>query len=166
MKKTTYMMIAMAVLVVLFVSACGGAAPQAVSPGNQEQAPVCQSSDSCSAPDVKDTIASDRYCVDKVPYQNILIDEGVTFEVLDPSTLTCVDNGTKVDGKHVIECHGKSAWKTQVKFTNTACGGANLATDSGKCQEGFGYDAANSCCSSLSGAGSTTITVNMGACAN
>ena len=29
MKKTTYMMIAMAVLVVLFVSACGGAAPQA-----------------------------------------------------------------------------------------------------------------------------------------
>jgi len=116
MKKTTYMMIVMAVLVVLFVSACGGTAPQAAS-GNQELAPVCQSSGSCSAPVVKDTIASDRYCVDKVPYQNILIDEGVKFEILDPSTLTCVDNGTKVDGKHVIECHGKPAWKTQVKFT-------------------------------------------------
>jgi len=133
MKKTTYLMVVMAVLVVLCVSACGGAAaPQA----SEDQAPACQSA-SCSAPAVKDTVASDRYCVDKNPYQNILIDDGVTFEALDPANLTCADNGTIVDGKHVVECHGTPAWKTQLKFTNTACSGDNC---------------------------STTITVNMGAC--
>jgi hypothetical protein len=135
MKKTTYLMIVMAVLVILFVSACGGAAAPQESV-DQAPAPACQSA-SCSAPDVKDTVASDRYCVDKNPYQNILIDDGVTFEVLDPANLTCADNGTIVDGKHVVECHGTPAWKTQLKFTNTACSGADC---------------------------STTITVNMGAC--
>jgi len=136
MKKTTYLMIVMTALVVLFASACGGAAAPAAPA--EDSAPECQS-DSCSAPNVKDTVASDRYCVAKIPYQNILIDDGITFEVLEPDKLTCMDNGTKVDGKRVVECHGTPAWKSQVKFTNTACSGANC---------------------------STTITVNMGACSD
>jgi hypothetical protein len=161
MKSPIYPMIALAVFVVLFVSACGGAAP--ASPA-QSLAPACQAATSCAAPAVVDTVASDRYCVEKVPYQNILIDDGVSFEVLNPDKLTCVDNGTKVDGKHVVECHGTENWSSQVRFTNTACGGAALQAGTGQCQEGFGYDAAQSCCAPLNAAGSVTITVNMGEC--
>jgi hypothetical protein len=192
MKKTTYLTIVMTVIVVLFASACGGttvpaaqppvesaptqapvqAAPQAQAPAEQAApaattfAPACQAAASCAAPDVKDTVAAERYCVQKIPYQNILIDDGVVFEVLDPSKLTCADNGTKVDGKRVIECHGTEAWSSQVKFTNTACNGASLQTGTGQCQEGLGYDAAQNCCAPLTSgdAGSITITVNMGEC--
>jgi len=164
MKKTTYLMIVMSVFVVLFASACGGAATPAAS--GQTFAPACQAATSCAAPAVIDTVASDRYCVDKVPYQNILIDDGVAFEVFEPDKLTCVDNGTKVDGKHVVECHGTENWASKVKFTNTACGGAGLQTGTGQCQEGLGYDAAQNCCAPLTAgdAGSVTITVNMGEC--
>jgi len=190
MKKTTSLLLAVTVFVVMFASACGGSAapatqaaqpPVEIAPTEvppveaatqplatvQSFAPACQAAASCAAPAVTDTVAAERYCVEKVPYENILIDDGVTFEVLDPTNLTCVDNGTIVDGKHVVECHGTAAWATQVKFTNTACGGsANLATGTGQCQEGSGYDAAQNCCAPLNagGAGSVIITVNMGQC--
>lgn len=192
MKKTIYLMLAMTVLAATFASACGSSpapatqaaqppveiAPTEIPPVEaaaptqplatvQSFAPACQAAVSCAAPAVKDTAAAERYCVEKIPYENILIDDGVIFEVLDPTKLTCVDNGTVVDGKHVVECHGTEAWASQVKFTNTACGGsANLTTGSGQCQEGLGYDAAQNCCAPLTAgdAGSVTITVNMGAC--
>jgi len=192
MKKTIYLMIAMTVLAGLFISACGSPAPTAQPPVEpaptqapaqpepapteppaalpaatvQTFAPACQAAAPCAAPAVKDTVASDRYCVEKVPYQNILLDDGVTFEVLDPANLTCADNGTMAEGKHVIECHGSPAWKTQVKFTNTACSAPSLQTGAAQCQAGLGYDAANNCCAPMPAAasGSVTITVNMGAC--
>lgn len=163
MKRKIFLLFIILIPALLALAACGGAAPNA--PAAQAYAPACQAS-SCSAPDVKDTVASDRYCVDKVPYQNILVDKGVTFEVLEPENLTCADNGSMAKGKRVIECRGKPAWKTQVKFTNTACGASNLQAGSDKCQEGMGYDAANNCCAPLSNDASTIITVNMGACAN
>jgi len=195
MKKTTYLMIAMTILVVLFASACA-AAPAATQPPVeavptqapvqeaaptqapiepaapaatvQTFAPACQAAASCAAPAVVDTVASDRYCVEKIPYQNILIDDGVTFEVLDPAKLTCADNGTMVDGKHVVECHGTESWSSQVKFTNTACSSASLQMGAAQCQAGLGYDAANNCCAPLPAGdvGSVTITVNMGECPN
>lgn len=195
MKKTKTIFLAMTVLLALWVSACGGSAapatqaavppvvesaptqaPVVESAPVQEQplatvqsfAPACQAAASCAAPAVTDTVASDRYCVEKIPYQNILVDDGVTFEVLDPANLICSDNGTMVDGKHVVECHGTEAWSSQVKFSNTACSAAGLQTGTGQCQEGLGYDAANNCCAPLSAgdAGSITITVNMGECPN
>ena len=196
MKKTKYVLLVMTVVFALWVSACGGSAAPATQPPAAQQpvelapvtattapveaapveplatvqsfAPACQAAASCAAPAVTDTVASDRYCVEKIPYQNILVDAGVTFEVLDPSKLTCLDNGTMVDGKHVVECHGTEAWSSQVKFTNTACSTNSLTTGTGQCQEGLGYDAANNCCSPLTAgdAGSVTITVNMGECPN
>jgi hypothetical protein len=195
MRKTTYLMIAMTVVVVLFASGCGGAAAPAAQPpaeaaptqapvqsaptqapaepvapaaAVQTFAPACQAAASCTAPAVTDTIAADRYCVDKVPYQNILVDEGVTFQVLEPDKLTCNDNGTIVDGKHVVECYGTENWASQVKFMNTACGNAGLQVGTGQCQEGQGYDAAQNCCAPFpaADAGSVTITVNMGECPN
>lgn len=185
MKKKTYLLMVTTVFMVLFVSACGRSAAPATQAAPPVEivpteaaapltsvpvpvlAPACQASDSCSAPDVKDTAGYETYCVQKVPYQNILIDEGVTFEALDPNKLTCIDNGTIVDGKRVLECHGTALWTSELKLTNSACGGsASLATGTGQCQEGLGYDAAQNCCAVLAAAdtGSVTIKVNMGAC--
>jgi hypothetical protein len=192
MKKTTHLMIVMTVFVVLFATACGGttvpaAQPPVESAPNQAPveaaptqapaepaapaqtfAPACQAAISCAAPDVKDTQAADTYCVEKIPYQNILVMPGTTFEELDPKgELKCQDSGTVVDGKNVITCTSKELWTYELKFTNSACAASALATGTGQCQEGLGYDAANNCCAPLGAgdaAGSVVIKVNMGAC--
>jgi hypothetical protein len=188
MKKTTYYLLAMTVFVVLFASACGASAPPAtqaapppveVAPTEappaapveqaapQSFAPACQTANSCAAPDIKDSEPTDTYCVEKIPYQNFSVDPGTTFESLDPKgELKCQDSGTVVDGKNIITCTGKQLWTYELKFTNTACAAANLATGTGQCQEGLGYDAAQNCCAPLASgdAGSVTIKVNMGAC--
>ena len=113
-------------------------------------------------------IAGDKnYCVEKIPYQNIAIAPGTTFESLDPTgEFKCQDSGTVVDGKNIITCTGKQLTAYQLKFTNSSCGASALATGTGQCQEGQGYDAAQNCCAPLTdtSAGSVTIKVNMGAC--
>lgn len=187
MRKTTYFLLAMMIFVVVFASACSGTAapatqaplppveiapteaivPTQPSPATvQSFAPACQAVASCDAPAVTDTAADGTYCVQKIPYQNILVDNGVAFESLDSSTLICADNGTIIDGKHVIECHGTQLWTTELKLTNTACGGTSLVTGASQCQVGLGYDAAQNCCAPIPAAdtGSVTIKVNMGAC--
>jgi hypothetical protein len=193
MKKSTYLMLAVTVLVVLFASACSGAAapatqaapppvevvptqaPVEVAPTVAEQpvatvqsfAPACQAATSCAAPEVKNTEAIDTFCVDKIPYQNINVVPGTTFEALDPSgELKCQDSGTVVDDKNVITCTGKQLWTYELKFTNSACAANALTTGTGQCQDGLGYDAAQNCCAPLAAAdaGSVTIKVNMGAC--
>ncbi len=193
MKKTTYILAAMAVLLAVFASACGGApsaptaapAPTQAPPPAVEQptqtviviqpttgpafAPTCQNvSSSCTVPDVKDTVAAETTCVQKIPYQSIFVPEGTTFEVLDPTNLTCIDNGGIVNGKHVIECHGKELWTTELKLTNVACGSNTLVTGTGQCQDGYGFDSTQNCCAPVtSDAGnSITIKVNMGGCPN
>ncbi len=191
MKKTTYILMAMTAFVVLFASACGGsAAPatQAAAPVEsvptqpappvdaapadagapaQTFAPACQAATSCEAPAVADTEGVNTYCVEKVPYQNISVPVGTTFQSLDASgELRCQDTGTVVDGKAVITCSGKELWTYELKLTNATCSGAALTTGGGQCQEGLGYDAAQNCCAPLTSgdAGSTTIKINMGAC--
>jgi len=193
MKKINYLLLATTVFVVLFASACSGSAAPAteaalppvevvptqvppveavqptLQPAATEQtfAPACQAATSCAAPDVKDTEAVDTFCVEKVPYQNINVAPGTTFESLDPTgELKCQDSGTVVDGKNVITCTSKELWTYELKFTNSVCAANALATGTGQCQDGLGYDAAQNCCAPLAAtdAGSVTIKVNMGAC--
>jgi hypothetical protein len=192
MKTRNYILLALIVLMALFVAACGTqAAPTAapiptqpppptavveaptevvpVEPPTQAFAPVCQNTtSSCAAPDVQDTVASETYCVKKIPYTNILVDPGTTFEVLDTSgDFSCADSGQEVDGKTVLTCTGKELYAFDLKLTNPACGGSNLVTGTGQCQEGFGYDATQVCCAPITGdatAGAVTITVNLGGC--
>jgi hypothetical protein len=194
MKKTTYLLLAMTVFVVMFASACGGSAapatqaappPTEVVPTQapattaptaapvqpvatvQTFAPACQAVTSCAAPDVKDSEAATTYCVQKIPYQNINVAPGTTFEPVDPKgELKCQDSGTVVGGKNVITCTGKQLWTYELKFTNSACAANALATGTGQCQDGLGYDAAQNCCAPLTAAdaSSVKIKVNMGAC--
>jgi hypothetical protein len=192
MKKTKLILMTMTVFVVLFASACGGSAPaetaaeapvesqpvveapaenQEVAPA-QSFAPACQTtSSSCAAPALTDTIPNNTYCVQKIPYQNILAPAGTVFEPLpktgDPEhfPLICDDSGTVVDGMNVFSCRGAELWTYDLRVTPAGCG-ATLQTGTGQCAEGQGYDAAQNCCAPVTGSsgGAVTIKVNMGAC--
>jgi hypothetical protein len=173
MKRTTSFLLATTILVVLFASACGGsAAPTQQAPAGGAApaggfAPACQAAASCTAPNVKDTEAANTFCVQKIPYQNISVDPGTKFEVIDPKgELKCQDSGTVVNGKTVLTCTGKQLMTYQLKLTSSACAGNALATGTDKCQAGRGYDAAQNCCAPVTtgGDGTITIKVNIGAC--
>jgi len=198
MNRTTLFLMTVAALVVVFASACGGPAapatqpPAAAAPAQQQPAaqqptvqqpaataqqpaepaqafaPACQAATGCAAPDVKDTEAASTYCVQKIPYTNIPVLPGTTFETLDPKgELKCQDSGTVVDGKNVLTCTGKELWTYELKLTSSSCSANALTTGTGQCADGQGYDAAQNCCAPLNGggSGSVTIKVNMGACA-
>jgi hypothetical protein len=171
----------MTLLMGMFASGCGllaGAPAGQAAPANnqpaqqagqpaQNLAPACQTASSCAAPAVEDTLGVNTFCVQKIPYQNISLDPGVTFEPMDPSgELKCQDTKTVVNGKTIITCTGKQLWTYKLKLTDTACGGAGLTTGSSQCAQGQGYDAAQNCCAPISGdgGGSTIINVNIGAC--
>ena len=126
MKKTKSILMAVAALVVLAVSACGGApepAQQAAPPVVQVQptqeaaiqpstnveqpapqqsfAPACAAATSCSAPAVTDTVPTETFCVKKVPYQNILAPVGTVFEPQpktgDPKDYPLICDDSKTD---------------------------------------------------------------------
>jgi len=194
MKTMKYVLFSLALLLALMLSACGTPAAPTAAPiptqpppptavvevptqepppaeaPTQAFAPVCQNtSTSCTAPDVQDTIASETYCVKKIPYTNISVEPGTTFEVLDTSgDFSCADSGQKsADGKTILTCTGKELYAFDLKLTNPACTGSTLTTGTGQCQEGFGFDAAQGCCApvaSNANAGSVTIKVNLGGC--
>jgi hypothetical protein len=127
-------------------------------------APMCQPGTSCQVPTAEQNQIE---CVNKVPYTNVLVEPGTTFEVLDKSgDFTCNDSGTVVDGKMVISCYGKELYSFDLKLTNPACGGANLQTGTGQCADGYGYDGSQQCCAPVGGdtAGSTVVSVELGAC--
>jgi hypothetical protein len=198
MQKSTYILMALALLTAVALAACGGAPapteppppppvesapteappPAAVEPTQAVEpapafAPACPESASCTAPEIQDKPAFETYCVQKVPYQNLMLPAGTILEPQpkagDPEfyPLVCADSGTKVSGLNVFSCRGAELWSYDLKVTNPACGGGgNLQTGTTQCQEGLGYDAANNCCAPISGGGggSVVIKVNMGAC--
>ncbi len=139
MKKTNSILMLTAVFVVIFAAACGApAAPatQAAAPAAEQpavQQPVVEqpaaeqptAEQPAAAPLVlKDTVAAETYCIQKIPYQNILLDPGTTFESLDSKgELKCSDSGTVVDGKNVITCTGKELWTYELKITSEAGSG-------------------------------------------
>jgi len=128
-----------------------------------EFAPLCQGATSCQVPTAEQ---HEIECVNKMPYTNVLVEPGTAFEVLDKSgDFTCNDSGTVVDGKTVLTCFGKELYAFDLKLSNVACG-ATLETGTGKCQEGYGFDAAQQCCApaGADAPGSVVVSVELGAC--
>ena len=173
MKARNLVLVAIAALVIVVVAACAPAATAVPEPPSSaagqpvaavELAPICQGGGACQVP----TAAQYEIdCVKKVPYTNVLVDQGTAFEVLDKSgDFTCNDSGAVVDGKTVLTCFGKELYDFDLKLTNTACGGSALQTGTGQCQDGFGYDAAQQCCAPVGGdaPGSVVVRVELGAC--
>ena len=167
------MLVAITALVAVVAAACAPTAAAPAQPPSSaagqpvaavQPAPLCQGGNACTAPTAKQYQLD---CVNKVPYTNVLVDPGTSFEVLDKSgDFTCTDSGAVVDGKTVVTCYGRQLYTFDLKLTNTSCGGAALQTGTGQCQEGYGYDAAQQCCSPVGGDGgnSTTVSVTMGGC--
>ncbi|MFN8412574.1 MAG: hypothetical protein U0Z26_09325 [Anaerolineales bacterium] len=123
MKKTNAILMLTAVFVVIFATACGTSATPTAAPVAAQPATLV----------FPDTVASETYCVQKAPYQNILLDQGATFESLDPKgELQCNDSGTDVDGKNVITCTGKQLWTYELKIT-TAQGSGTMKVNIGAC---------------------------------
>lgn len=143
-----------------------------VSPGLQAttagisagQAPLCAATATCAALDAEQIPLG---CVKKVPYTNVLVPRGTTFEVLDQSgDFTCIDSGIVLNDQEVLTCHGTQLFTFQLKLTNAACAGTTLDTSTGQCQDGYGYDSTARCCAAISdsSAGSATVAINLGAC--
>ncbi len=133
MKKTSSILMLTAVFVAIFAAACSApAAPatQASEPAVQQpvaEQPIVQPLV------VTDTIPSETYCVNKIPYQNILLDPGTSFESLDASgELKCSDSGTVVDGKNVITCTGKELWTYELKIVSSS-GTGTMKVNMGAC---------------------------------
>ncbi len=128
-----------------------------------EQPPICAATASCAALNAEQ-IPLD--CVKKVPYTNVLVPQGTTFQVVDSSgDFSCIDSGVVVNDKEVLTCHGKELYSFQLQLRNASCGDS-LQIGTGQCQDGYGYDAAQKCCApaGTNGDGSTTVTINLGAC--
>lgn len=133
-------------------------------PAGLEQAPLCRASQTCAALNAEQIPIS---CVKKVPYTNVLVPPGTTFDVLDPSgDFMCLHTGVVVNGKEVITCHGRELDSFQLKLTNAACLANALTTGTGQCDSGYGYDAQQKCCAPVDNgaSGPTVVTVNLAAC--
>ncbi len=141
-----------------------GTQPTTAGSGISQRAPLCDVSSSCQAFDAMQIPVD---CVKKVPYTNVLVPIGTKFEVVDKSgDFTCVDTGMVVNGKEVVTCHGRQLYSFELSLTNAACSENTLSTGSGRCPDGYGYDAGQQCCAAMpAGAdGSITVRVNLGAC--
>jgi hypothetical protein len=129
-----------------------------------QYAPICQTGTACQV------VSAEQHqidCVNKMPYTNVLVQPGTSYEVLDKSgDFTCNDSGRIVDGKQVITCFGKELYRFDLKLANSACGGAKLQPGTGQCQDGYGFDAAQQCCAPVDGdsAGSIVVSVDLGGC--
>lgn len=148
----------------LFRNSAPSLQPTSLGSGASQDVPICQASETCQAFDAEQ-IPLD--CVKKIPYTNVLVPPGTKFEVVDKSgDFTCIDTGLVVNGKEVLTCHGKQLYSFELSLTNASCGASPLATGTGKCQDGYGYDVAQKCCTAIpSGTdGSITVRVNLGAC--
>jgi len=159
-------------LLVFLATACAPATPAtAGGPGVGAQpvaavqaAPICQTGSSCSVPSAEQ---HEIDCVNKIPYTNVLVEPGTSFEVLDKSgEFTCNDSGTVADGKTVLTCYGRELYRFDLKLTNSACGGAGLQMGTAQCQNGYGFDAAQNCCAPVTGdaPGSVVVSVELGGC--
>ena len=165
-------LVAVACMAIAVASACAPTPAPAQAPSGAvgqpvaavEFAPICQGGSACQVPSASQNQID---CVNKIPYTNVLVEPGTSFEVLDKSgDFTCNDSGIVADGKSVISCFGRELYRFDLKLTNTACGGSNLQTGTGQCQDGYGFDAAQQCCAPVGGdaPGSIVVSVEMGAC--
>lgn len=139
--------------------------PAPAEPAGPQYAPACQNAaGGCAAPEVE--MLDNKYCVKKVPYAIMAVPAGTTYEPLD-ADLECTDQ-MHSDGKLRITCHsGEELWSYDLKLCNGACAAPQLDMNSGQCQEGFGYDAANGCCAQPAAggeAGCMVYQVDIGAC--
>jgi hypothetical protein len=173
MKSKRIALVAIAGLLLAVAAACAPTAAAPTQPPSAaagqpvaavQFAPICQTGTACQVPTAEQHQIG---CVNKMPYTNVLVPPGTSFEVLDKSgDFTCNDSGLVADGKQVITCFGRELYRFDLKLTSSVCGAGNLQTGTGQCQDGYGFDASQQCCAPVGGAsaGSGVVSVELGAC--
>lgn len=142
--------------------------PQPAAPAQPQYAAFCEAAapTGCEAPAV--TMIDNKYCVNKVPYAIMSVAAGTTYQSQDPD-MECVDQMNS-DGTLRVTCHsisGKQLWSYDMKVCNGSCTAPALQMGTGQCPEGYGFDAANQCCSAPSPSssdGCSIYKVDLGAC--
>ncbi len=131
-----------------------------------QSAPLCASdpiASACSAPLAE---VRDKFCVQKIPYTQIALPVGTTFEPVGP-LLICTDEGIR-GGMQIITCRSPQInYSYDLKVCNSACSAASgLTVGTGQCSEGYGYSAANACCWPVptTDAGCALFKVDIGTC--
>lgn len=132
MKKTNAILMLTAIFVAIFATACGSASEPAPQEPQATEAAGAAPAAQVVPINVPDTVANETYCVQKIPYQNILLDPGTTFQSAD-SELKCADSGTDVDGKDVITCSGKELWTYDLTLSNASGASATIKVNMGAC---------------------------------
>jgi len=111
-------------------------------------APICNPNvaSTLAAPLCQRPIAeqSSAFCMNKTPFNLILIDEGATYELLSEG-FECSDSGMK-DGKQMLTCTGPMGTSFEFKACGQACALPTLPAEISQCPQGFFYDESQGCC--------------------
>jgi hypothetical protein len=113
-----------------------------------EFAPFCQP-DAASvspAPQCRPLAAveSSTFCQDKEAYNLILIDQGLTYEVLTDK-FRCTDAGTK-DDKQLIACTGQFTANFAINVCDPSCVVPTVQAAVTKCPSGYLFNNLQGCC--------------------
>ncbi len=119
-----------------------------VASATPEFAPFCEpgASSASTVPQCQPLRAeeSSTFCSDKDPYNLILIDKGLTYEVLTDG-FRCSDAGTKGD-KQMITCTGQYAADFAINVCDPACAVPTVQAAVTQCPQGYNYNAYQGCC--------------------
>lgn len=187
--KSTFALIVLFVLSLLVLSACNSVfvpvptltpaptaiplptnpppiQPVAASPtASVQAAPLCNAdplAEACMPPFIEER---DKFCVEKVPYVLIALPVSSTFQPAE-SGLTCTDEGVR-DGVQMVSCTGARLNSYNLRVCNPACSAAApLATGTGQCPDGYGYNSGGNCCWPMPApdAGCFLFKVDVGTC--
>jgi len=166
--------IVLAACAAILLTACGGGAAAAEEPApieaqqaEPQYAPFCETASSgCEKPTVE--MLDNKYCVEKKPYAIMSVPAGSTYESLNPD-MVCVDQ-MHSDGSLRVTCSSatnKELWSYDLKVCNSACSAPALQIGTGQCQDGYGYDPINQCCTQPPAGGDdgcTIYRVDIGGC--
>jgi hypothetical protein len=119
-------------------------APPASS-ATPEFAPFCDVNSAplpqCQLPVVKE---SSTFCARKDPYTLILMNKGLTYEVLTEG-FKCSDAGVKND-KQMVTCTGQMAASFEINVCDPACVVPTVQAVVTQCQQGYNYNNLQGCC--------------------
>lgn len=87
---------------------------------------------------------SSTFCIKKDPYNLILIDQGMTYEVLTDG-FKCTDGGIQ-DGKQLLTCTGQYAADFALNVCDPACAVPTVQAAVTTCPQGYNYNAFQGCC--------------------
>jgi len=111
-----------------------------------EFAPLCDAASASALPQCQFPIVdeSSTFCSNKNPYNLILINKGMTYEVLTEG-FRCADAGIK-DDRQMLTCTGNMASYFEINVCDPACVVPTAQAEITKCPQGYNYNNLQGCC--------------------